>query len=171
MCSIKRRNEFHWSGLVMLVFLFNWLSMGCKTIEGDDADLVMIPRLYLESRVQASHGRSVPVRLPISQVDVLIDPLPVFVETDFNRVDLVELEIGFGYSFSLKPDAARALYLLSVENQGSRLVLFVNGKVVGVRIINEVIREGVLIVVPELGKEELIRSIPLIENGLKGTLN
>ncbi len=124
---------------------------GCANPADKPAAADLVARFYLEN----AQGQGTPVRLPRSQVGLLVNPKPVLTEGDIANVELVQVDLGRCLMFQLAPAASRDFYRLSVSNQGRRLVLFINGTAVGARRVDGPIANGVLFVFVELPDDEL----------------
>lgn len=155
-----RRACFGLIGVVLLGGL-----IGCRTSSADKVE-PLPPRFYLEQQYSASQ-RARSVVLPQSGVKVLVDSIPVLVEEDFTAVDLMRVELGLCVRFTLKRMAARALYQISVEQRGSRLVLVLGGQAVGVRVIDDVFADGYLFTFLEVPDAELPKLVDAMRAALK----
>ena len=89
------------------------------------------------------------------QISLAVHPDPVFSETDLVNVDLVKVDLGLCLSFDLNDSAGRDLYRLTVNRQGRRLVLSLNNAPVGVRMIDQPLSSGNILIFVELPDEEL----------------
>ena len=67
----------------------------------------------------------------------------------------MEVELGRCLMFKLTPAAARDLYRLSVQSQGRRLVLVVNGAPLGARRIERPFDDGTVLIFAEINDTEL----------------
>ncbi len=81
-------------------------------------------------------------QLPVSGVRIGIQSKAILSEFDYLDIEAVELDAGKCLLFTLKPAAARDFYRTSVANQGSRLVLLLNGKAMGARRIDGPVADG-----------------------------
>lgn len=133
---------------------------GCQSPPGHETPPV-VARFWLE----ADAARTVEVVLPVSETKIRVLARPVISEFDIVNVELVRVELGLCLMFQLTPGAARDLYRLSASNQGRRLVLFVNDRSSGARVIEQPIEGGVLYTFVELPDAEL----PALVQGLKQT--
>lgn len=140
------------------VALIALLAAGCqapRVAEGPAA----VARFYLEAPADGATR----VVLPVSELELAIEPKPVLTEHDFATVELTELELGKAVTFGLTPMASRDLYRLTAANQGRRLVLVVEGEAVGARPIEAPIEDGMLAVFIELPDEELPELVRRLE--------
>jgi len=138
---------------------------GCAAM-GDSAGSRRV-QFHIEATSGTSAARQWVAVLPVSGSQIVLDKLPVFDGGDVLQVDLAEVPLGPCLRFAFKPTAARALYRLTVTSRGRRLVLVVDGLPVGVRVIDEVLEDGVLYTFVEKPDAEL----PELVNGLNAGLN
>ena len=95
--------------------------------------------------IEASEGDTfASVTLPVSGVQIAVNNKPAVTEFDFTGVQLAHADLGDFLVFSLTGDAARDVYRLTGNNQGKRLVLFINGKPVGARMIDRAFNTGAI---------------------------
>ncbi len=130
------------------------LVVGCATNKDKDYE-PMLARFYVESNPR--EGYSEALTLPLSQASVPVEPKPVFSELDIVAVDMVQVDLGLCLRFTLNPAAGRDLYRLSVNNLGRRLVLTINNAPLGVRVMNDPLSYGDLLIFLEVSDEELNR--------------
>lgn len=125
---------------------------GCNsTPKMKDEDMVMA-RFFIE----ASEGDAfASVTLPVSGVRIAVNNKPMVTEFDFTGVSLAQSDLGQFLIFSLTGDAARDVLRFTGNNQGKRLVLFVNGKPVGARMIERPFNTGSIAVFAAIPEEEL----------------
>jgi len=133
---------------------------GCQSPPGPETAPV-VARFWLE----ADAARTIEVVLPVSETKIRILARPVISEFDIVNVELARVELGLCLMFQLTPGAARDLYRLSASNQGRRLVLFLNDRPSGARLIEQPVEGGVLYTFVELPDAEL----PALVQGLKQT--
>jgi hypothetical protein len=148
----KRAPFLRFPGGLLLVLMLVGM-VGCQSTKNAKVQ-PLAPRFYLEQQYQSAK-RAETVTLPRSGVSVVIDNIPVLVESDFVAVDLMRVELGFCVRFTLKRLAARSLYQISVQDRGSRLVLVLDGQAMGVRVIDEVFADGYLFTFLEVSDEAL----------------
>ncbi|HRI81521.1 MAG TPA: hypothetical protein PLF88_03735, partial [Opitutaceae bacterium] len=110
-------------------------------------------------------GGAVAMQLPVSESVIRVAARPVISEFDIVNVELAEVELGRCLMFQLTPGAARDLFRLSASNQGRRLVLMLNDRPAGARLIEQPIEGGVLYTFVERPDEALTE----IVRGLKQT--
>ncbi|MDF3056069.1 MAG: hypothetical protein K0R17_284 [Rariglobus sp.] len=126
--------------------------VGCNTSTKKKDHATTVARFFLE----ASEGDAfASVTLPVSGVKIAINNKPVITEYDFTGVQLAESDLGKFLVFSLTGDAARDVYRVTGTNQGKRLVLFINDKPVGARIIDKVFNTGAISVFAAIPEELL----------------
>ena len=124
------------------------LAAGCQSSRvGEERALA---RFYLEAS-----GPGVEVRLPVSEVELRLEPKPVFTEFDLVAVELAEVALGRCVMFRLTREAARDLYRLTAANQGRRLVLTIDGEALGARPIEAPMQDGELLMFLEISDAEL----------------
>ena len=129
---------------VFLAILGLSLLAGCQSAQRHAAEAVYA-RFFLE---MTGPGATTVVR-PGSEVRLSVSPKPVLSEFDIADVQLVQVDLGRCLLFQLTPAAARDLYRLSASNQGSRLVLFLNGQPAGARRIEAPLSEGSVLIFVE----------------------
>lgn len=95
------------------------------------------------------------VTLPLSGVQIPVEGDAVLAEFDYERIEVVELQLGKCLVFSLKAPAARAFYQISVAAQGRRIVLVVNGKALAARRLDGPIGDGRIFIFLEATDERL----------------
>lgn len=103
-------------------------------------------RFFLE----APGARGIMVRLPQSEVGIVVNAQPVLTEADIVDVDVAQVDLGRCLAFRLSAGAARDCYRLTASHQGRRLVLFIDNSPVGARRIDAPIGDGVVFVFVEL---------------------
>ncbi len=111
----------------------------------------VVARFVIESDAE----RTVELVLPVSEVKLRVMPKPVISEFDLVNVELAQVELGRCLRFQLSPAAGRDLYRLSAANQGRRLVLLLDDRPVGARVIDRPLEGGVLFIFVELPEAEL----------------
>jgi hypothetical protein len=144
-------------GVLVILLL---VMAGCQSPPRPETAPV-VARFWLE----ANAARTIAVELPVSETKIRVLMRPVISEFDIVDVGLVRVELGLCLMFQLTPSAAHDLYRLSVSNQGSRLVLLVNDRPSGARVIEQPIEGGVLYTFVELPDAEL----PALVQSLKQT--
>lgn len=117
--------------------------VGCNTTTKKKNYDVTIARFLIE----ASEGDTfASVTLPVSGVQISVNNKPAVTELDYTGVQLAHADLGDFLVFNLTPDAARDVYRLTGNNQGKRLVLFINDKPVGARLIDRPLNTGAIAV-------------------------
>jgi len=96
-----------------------------------------------------------PLALPVSGVVIRVAPKPVISEFDIVEAAVAEVDLGRCLALRLTGEAARDLYRMSVSQMGKRLVLLVNGRALGARVLDGAIEGGVLFVFVEVADEVL----------------
>jgi hypothetical protein len=124
---------------------------GCHSASNSRDFSVVPARFHLE----AAGTDGIPLKLPRSGVGVVVNPKPVLTETDIANVELVRVDLGQCLLFQLTPVAARDFYRLSVTHQGRRLVVLLDGVMLGARRLDGVIANGGIYMFVELPDEAL----------------
>lgn len=91
-----------------------------------------------------------PLRLPVSELVLTVDPRPVLLEFDVIRAERVDAEFGAALMLFLTPAASRDFYRLTVTGQGRRLVLTLNGLPAAAVPIAAPVSNGTLLFYPEV---------------------
>lgn len=121
-------------------------------------------RFFLEA---APGADGMPVTLPRSGVNLVVNAKPVITEGDIVNVELVQVELGKCLMFQLTGSAARDFYRLSGSHQGRRLVVVVNDATIGARRIDGAIADGVVFAFVEVADDELPK---LVDNLKKSSV-
>lgn len=127
---------------------------GCNTSTSKkkkDYDIT-VARFFLEAKENDAFAS---VTLPISGVQIAINNKPVFTEMDYAGVSLARSDLGQFLLFQLTADASRELYRTTGNNQGRRLVLFINDKPVGARMIDRTFSSGSIAIFAAIVDEDL----------------
>ena len=136
---------------VPIVGLILWSMLGCMTADsGQPAPRV---RFHLENAHATSRGGIVPIQMPVSGIEVVVNRLPVLMEEDLVNVELVEVELGQCLLFEFSRVGSRALYEVTATKQGNRLLLMVDGVPVGLRVIDGPVATGQWLTFTELTPE------------------
>lgn len=114
---------------------------------------VTVARFYLEATNPQDAGAV--VHLPLSGVNISIEPKAYFTEYDIDGCEVVNNELGKGLAFRFTPAAASDLYKMSVPNQGKRLITMVNMRPIGARRIDGAFSQGYLVTYVESPEGEL----------------
>lgn len=113
--------------------------------------------------IEASEGDAfASVTLPVSGVQIAVNNKPVVTEFDFTGVEMAETDLGKLLVFMLTPDATRDVYRVTGSNQGRRLVLFVNGRALGARMIDRPFNTGSIAIYVAVSDElmpELVKNL------------
>jgi hypothetical protein len=112
----------------------------------------MVGRFYLETKPGEV---GVTVQLPQSGATISVGPRPVLSEYDIVNAEEVQVDLGRCLMVQLTPAAARDLYRLSVGALGRRLVLSLNGRVLGARRLDRAVADGSLLMFVETPDERL----------------
>jgi len=127
---------------------------GCSSTRQLPKDYVeMRPRFVVEDPTGDPYATA--VTLPVSQVTIPVRPKAVLSEFQIVGVETTDLEMGKALRFELSREGARSFYRFSLQNQGRRLVLLVNGAPLGARRIGRPMEDGSLTLYAELQEEEL----------------
>ena len=137
-------------------------ALGCNTSSKKKDYDTMVARFYLEANEREAFAT---VTLPISGVQIAVNAKPIVTEFDYTGVSSAQSELGKFLVFSLTADAARDVYRVTGNNQGKRLVLFINDKPVGARVIDGAFNTGSIAVFAALPEEML----PELVKNLDGT--
>ena len=137
-------------------------AVGCNTFSKKKDYDTMVARFLIEANEREAFAT---VTLPISGVQIAVNAKPVITEFDYTGVSLAQSDLGKFLVFSLTTDAARDLYRFTGNNQGKRLVLFINDKPVGARVIDGAFNTGSIAVFAALPEEML----PELVKNLDGT--
>jgi hypothetical protein len=153
-----RNGGTRWSAPLRLLTLLSGLLLlsGCTT-PPDPMDDPLLTRFFLEAR---TGEKGIAVQLPVSRIRLVIDPKPVFVETDIVDAALMRVDVGWCLMVQFTPAAARDLYRMSVNNIGRRLLISFNDQPGGVRRIDQAMPEGALLMFIEVDDVNLP---PLVE--------
>ncbi len=144
-------------GLLTLLVL-----AACNTIGTSSKKLDYNPvlcRFYLET---PNGDPNAAEPLPLSGLRVATGTDPVLMETDIGAVNIGKTGDALYLVFHLRSDAARALYQITTQNIGRRLVLRINGDAVGVLKVTGPIGNGSIAMYVELadsGLAELVKNI------------
>lgn len=126
---------------------------GCQSPQAARDFDPIVPQFLLEAPSQQP-GAQV-IELPVSQVQVPVYPRVALSQTDVSNVELVHVDLGLCLMFEFTPGAGRVLFRLSSSNIGRRLVVTLNGRPLGARLIEGPIQDGRLLVFVEVSDEEL----------------
>jgi len=148
------------SVIVSLTALF--AVFGCNTSSKKKDYDTMVARFLLEANEREAFAT---VTLPVSGVQIAINNKPIVTEFDYTGVSLAQSDLGKFLVFNLTADAARDVYRVTGSNQGKRLVLFINDKPVGARMIDGAFNTGSIAVFAALPEEML----PELVKNLDGT--
>ena len=133
---------------------------GCRS--GRKNDTGTAARFYLET---GPGEIAVPVVLPRSGVRVMVASKPVLTEWDMVEAEVAEVEDGRCLALQFTPEAAGALLRLSETYPNRRLVLLLDGIPAGVRVLDEPIVGGRMLVFVEKEDRELGRLAARLKRG------
>ncbi|MCC6414904.1 MAG: hypothetical protein IT582_03220 [Opitutaceae bacterium] len=125
------------------------------------APATAVARFVIEAGAEQS---AVGVVLPVSGVALRVRPKPVITEFDIVGVVEAQVEMGRCLAFRLTGGAARDLYRLTGTSIGSRLVLLVDGRPLGARVIDRPIEGGVIFIFAEVPEASLARLVTDLNN-------
>lgn len=139
--------------VVTLAALF--VAAGCKSSTKKKDFEVTVARFFMEANEGDNFAS---VTLPVSGVQIALNSKPVVTEYDFTGVQIAESDLGKFLVFNLTSDATRDVYRVTGNNQGKRLVLFINDKPVGARIIDRPFNTGAISVFAAL-PDDLLKEL------------
>lgn len=148
------------SVLVSIIALL--AAVGCNTSSKKKDYDTMVARFLIEADEREAFAT---VTLPVSGVQIAVNNKPIVTEFDYTGVSLAQSDLGKFLVFNLTADAARDVYRVTGSNQGKRLVLFINDKPVGARMIDGAFNTGSIAVFAALPEETL----PELVKNLDGT--
>ena len=132
------------------------LAAGCQSIAERDFEPV-VPQFLLETPLQVRSATA--VELPRSGVQIVVAAAPVLSESDVRNVELVKVDLGLCVMFEFTPEGTRALMRISAANLGRRLVVTLNGRPFGARMLDGPIIDGRLLTFVELPDDELSETV------------
>jgi len=145
--------------LAFALLIFTALGSGCASWKKPPFQ----PGAYAWFLLEAdAEQEGVPLVLPVSGVAIRVAPKPVISEFDIAEAAVAEVDLGRCLALRLTGEAARDLYRMSVSQMGKRIVLLVNGRPLGARMLDGAIEGGVLFVfveVPDADLHELVLEI------------
>ncbi|MGJ8651656.1 MAG: hypothetical protein ACSHX8_00150 [Opitutaceae bacterium] len=131
-----------------------FFSLGCR--KDKDSENLKVPRLMLETRgVNYGSPTGDEAILPKTGTRISLEKDPVVNEFEIINVELVKVDLGLALMIQVSEAGGRSLYRASVTNNGSRIVLLINGNAVGARRLDGAISDGKLYTFVELPDEEL----------------
>jgi hypothetical protein len=136
-------------GLRWLLLPLAMLMVGCASKKRETP---LAARFYLEA---GETEAGVPVVMPRTDLRVRVLPQPVLSEYDVRNVELAEVEMGRCLQFEFSGSAADALRRLSAQHPGRRVVLVLDGEPIGVRVLDEPLPDGRLLVFVQRPDSEL----------------
>jgi len=137
-------------GFILLVFTL--LGSGCASWKKPPPPNGAYAWFLLEADAEQE---GFPLVLPVSAVAIRVTPKPVISEFDIVEAAVAEVDLGRCLALRLTGEAARDLYRMSVSQMGKRLVLLVNGRPLGARMLDGAIEGGVLFVFVEVPDAQL----------------
>lgn len=130
-------------------------SVGCQSTAtiAEEGFEPVIARFMVEATPEISVAQT--MELPLSRLKIPVYPSIGFSELDIADVELVRVDLGLCLLFKFTPEAARTLFRVSSANIGRRLVLSLNGKPMGARILEGPLEDGNLLIFVEMNDDEL----------------
>lgn len=130
-----------------------WAAGGCQSSQADRDFEPIVPQFLLEAS-EGQPGTQV-VELPVSEVRIPVYPRVALPQSDVRNVELVKVDLGLCLLFEFTPSASRSLLRLSSANLGRRLVVTLNGRPMGARVMEGPIADGRLFIFVELPEDQL----------------
>lgn len=146
---MKHPQRLFWLFTLLVAVL---AAAGCNTSTKKKDYETVIARFLIEAQEGDTFAS---VTLPVSGVQITVNNRPTVTEFDFVGVQLAQADLGQFLVFLLTNDAARDVFRITASNQGKRLVLFLNGKPVGARLIDGPFGTGTIAVFVAIPDEEL----------------
>lgn len=112
-------------------------------------------RFYLEAGNGAAEHWAQKVKMPISGMEFKIIPRAFLADHDIDHVETAQLDLGQCLAFKLKDAGRKALYEFSLAHPSERIFLMINGQIMGFRQLDEVIRDGELLMFVEVPDRNL----------------
>jgi hypothetical protein len=135
----------------IMSWLLLWLLPGCsQKLDPPVIDIL----LYIEADSESGNFSRNAI-LPISNISIPIFPQPVFTSADMKFVEIVDSDCGKCLMITLSERAGYELYKISIDSINNRLVLVVNGQVVGFSVIDHGISDGTILVFVEMKSRDL----------------
>ena len=134
---------------------------GCNSVSSKKDYPVNTARFFMEASDGDAYASAV---LPISGVKLSVNSKPVVTEFDIVHVDLANSDMGQFLVFQLTPDAARDLYRITGDHQGRRLMLAINGRALGARLIERPFDSGSIAIFAEVPADllpEMVKNLNL----------
>jgi hypothetical protein len=125
---------------------------GCQSTPKEPEVKPMVARFFLEARPGEAGAT---VQLPVSRLNISVNPKPVLLETDIASAEVTKVNLGWCLMFRLTPAAVRDFYRMSATAQGRRLVLTLNGQPIGARRFDQAISDGGLLIFVEVLDSDL----------------
>lgn len=126
---------------------------GCQSSRADRDFEPIVPQFLLEA--SEDQPRTQVVELPVSEVRIPVYPRVALPQSDVRNVELVKVDLGLCLLFEFTPSASRSLMRLSSANLGRRLVVTLNGRPMGARVMEGPITDGRLFIFVELPEDQL----------------
>jgi hypothetical protein len=134
------------------VFILAGLLSGCESGSGKRAHTA---DFYLEKEYPNAEN----IAYSAAELYQASGNRPVVNDKEIEDVDLVRVDAGVCLLFHLSPASTMRLAHTTANNFGKRLILVIDGKPVGVRMIDEIIQNGQLFTFTELSTEEMGRTV------------
>lgn len=147
--------------------LFSFAMNGCLVSTPKAPENLQVVRLYLES-VSMNYGAisNMSLKLPKSGTEIKVFQEPLFNEFDIIDAEMVKVDLGVALLLKLNDAGARKLYRTSVSKKGSRIILVVNDKPIGLRRLDGAIVDGNYYTFVELDAEELGEMVLAIKDSI-----
>lgn len=136
--------------LFFILFLSALLA-SCKTIARDEVKI----EFCLEAPL-GSEDNSVKIKMPFSDIEFNMIRHPVFTDRDVISIRKVMLEVGPCVLFELREDRMRFLLELGEMYPELKLLLIVNGHVLGFRGLGEILVSGEVLMCLEVNEEGMM---------------
>ena len=144
------------------------ISAGCaSTGDSTSSTKAWMPRFYVEaSRQEAAGNKTLRVRLPVSESQIAVKPVPVIPEFEIARASVGQGPAGPFLVFDLKPEGRLRLMQISAEYRGWRLILALGGNAIGSWRIDTILSDGRISTFVELPDAELVKAADRINHSL-----
>jgi hypothetical protein len=131
-----------------------FFTLGCN--KDEDFDNLKVPRLMLETRgVNYGGLTGDEAILPKTRTRISVEQEPVVSEFEIVNMELVKVDLGLALMIQVSERGGRDLYRASVTNNGSRVVLTINGNAVGARRLDGAISDAMFYTFVELPDDQL----------------
>ena len=149
--------------LLFPAFLLVLIHAGCGTASSS-AKLDFDPAVCQFFLEEVDGDANTAPMLPMSHIRLPLGTDPVILESDIVNAELGQTGSGAHFlQFQLRSDAARALYRITVTNNGKRLGLKINGLLVGAMKIDAPFTTGTISMFVELDDASLPKLVESIQ--------